>query len=282
MNRLANFKIIVATDQKNGIGKNGSIPWKIREDLQYFKNKTQNHVVIMGRKTYESLPQEVRPLPNRVSIVVSTTLPESTDYHLCSSLYYALLKAKAIKGNKDVYVIGGATIYKKCLTKYIQLCENCYITRIDAIYNCDVFFPSNLHKYFDFIHTCGKKECNGIVYNRWEYSRNQFKFKAENAYLELLRKILETGEQRGDRTRVGTTSLFGCKMEFELDQYLPVITTKKVFIKKVIGELLWIVSGSTNVKDLQERGIHFWDANASKEFSKKQELAHEEGDLGPV
>ena len=105
----------------------------------------------------------------------------------------------------------------------------------------------------------------------------------ESPYLELLREIQEKGEVRADRTGVGTKSLFGKRMEFSLDGQLPVITTKKVLVDKVVHELLWMVSGSTAVRDLQTRGVRFWDANSTREFLDARGLtSYEEGDLGPV
>lgn len=91
-------------------------------------------------------------------------------------------------------------------------------------------------------------------------------------YERLLREILVYGKRREDRTGVGTRSIFGGRMEFDLcDNTLPLVTTKKVFLKGIIYELLWFLRGDTNVKWLQEHGVHIWD-----------EWADENGNLGPV
>lgn len=105
----------------------------------------------------------------------------------------------------------------------------------------------------------------------------------EKVYLDLLEKILNEGEHREDRTNTGTISLFGCRMEFDISESIPVCTTKKVLYDKVLGELLWILSGSTKVGDLHKYGINFWDLFCTREFLDNRNLQHyEPGDLGPI
>lgn len=84
-------------------------------------------------------------------------------------------------------------------------------------------------------------------------------------YLDALSAILEDGDRRGDRTGVGTLALFGVPLTFDLREGFPTVTTKKLFFKTMARELLWFISGSSDISILQEQGVHIWDDDVSKE-----------------
>jgi dihydrofolate reductase len=144
---------IAAMSQNRVIGKNNQLPWHIPEDLKYFKEKTKNKILIMGRKTFESLG---KPLPNRFHIVI--TRNESYDFHdpmveVVSSLQHALELAHMLsskykqKFGDEVFIVGGAEIYKQSM----DLIQRLYLTVIEKDYEGDAFFPEFSQSNFQLI-----------------------------------------------------------------------------------------------------------------------------------
>ncbi len=128
------ISIIAAMDEKMGIGKNGKIPWHIPEDLKRFKQITTNHVVIMGRKTYQSIGTS---LPNRVNIVVS----KNQDFNpvgamVVGSIPEAIDLAKKFEKD-EIFIIGGSEMYFQT----INLADKLYLTLVKGDYKADAFFP---------------------------------------------------------------------------------------------------------------------------------------------
>jgi dihydrofolate reductase/thymidylate synthase len=104
----------------------------------------------------------------------------------------------------------------------------------------------------------------------------------EYQYINLIKHILENGISKDDRTGVGTLSIFSHNMTFNLRERFPLLTTKKVYWKAVVEELLWFISGSTNSNILKEKGVNIWDGNSSREFLDSRGLTHyNQGDIGP-
>lgn len=126
--------IIAAIDEEKAIGKNGEIPWYYSEDLKHFKEKTITHSVLMGRKTYESLPEDFRPLPDRENIVLTRSNPDLDEsVKIVNSLDEAYNEAKSEK----LFIAGGASVYKQTL----EDADKMILTRVPKTHNGDTFFP---------------------------------------------------------------------------------------------------------------------------------------------
>lgn len=103
---------------------------------------------------------------------------------------------------------------------------------------------------------------------------------ADESYFELLRAILERGRDRGDRTGTGTRGIFGHQLRFDLRDGFPLLTTKKLHVRSIVGELLWFLRGDTHVDSLRAAGVTIWDEWATKEQCAR--FGRKEGDLGPI
>lgn len=129
------LSLISAVAKNNCIGKNNTLPWTIPEDLKHFKDLTTGKIVLMGRKTWESIPERFRPLPKRTNVVIthqaSYPVPEGV------LVFSSIEKALAHFQGQDVMSIGGATIYAET----IDLADTLYITHVDQTVDGDAFFP---------------------------------------------------------------------------------------------------------------------------------------------
>jgi len=162
---LKPFSLIAAVDSKGGIGRDQTLPWKLREDMAFFRavtthgrqgvglfvpdfqgetlgeappQKTQN-VVIMGRKTWVSLPKKHRPLAERQNIVLSRTQSDLSEAPTCDSLERALALPTVLAA-PEIFIIGGAAVFAEAILH--PLCHRVILTRIEGDFGCDVFFPA--------------------------------------------------------------------------------------------------------------------------------------------
>ena len=158
---------IVAVDNNWGIGYNGDLLEHIPEDLKYFKALTTGHVVVMGRKTWDSLP--TKPLPNRHNIVITRTALGKHDgadfWAMNATKTFMLLR----ESKYEYFIIGGGTIYKELL----PLCDRVYVTKIYKDHeNVDTYFP-NLDESDEWAPaSCGQLlTYNDLSYQFWQYDR---------------------------------------------------------------------------------------------------------------
>lgn len=285
------FSLIAACTNNYGIGYKNKLPWKsFKCDMDFFKSKTLNSTIIMGKNTFNSMNKI--PLKNRNNIVVTSTPSYNTNNLFFEKSFDAALQ-KAFEFKKPVYVIGGAGIFDVAIKhKLFGKFYLNYIENDNIKINSDVYLSNELINFLKNLdYKVDDKSCDIILnsddkYNVnvsfYEYINNKDINEDEYNYLKLMEKILLTGSDRSDRTSEGTLSLFGEKLQFDLNKGLPILTTKYVNIDKILSELLWFLSGNTDSKILLSKynnGI--WEANTSKEFLEKRGLPYREGDMGP-
>ena len=291
--------IIVAIDRLSGISKNGKIPWNIKEDINFFSDITRKpykkNAVIMGRKTWESIPNAHRGLVNRINIIVSTSLSNEivssqnatgVEAYVSNSLNKALSLAENI-GVDNVFICGGSQIYKEAL----KLDDyNLYLTQIDHDYQCDNLInigQIEKKKIWEKKFKLQDRKNNQEVFVKFtkygSYDELEYKYqnKEELQYLSLLEDIINNGDLR--KTRNGNVwSVFGKRIEFDLTTGFPLLTTKKVFMRGIVEELLFFLKGDTNSNHLSEKGVKIWQANTNRAFLDSVGLKYEEGDMGPM
>jgi len=131
--------LIVAMDKNRGIGKNNDLMWHLPNDMRFFKDTTVNHIVVMGRKNYDSIPEKYRPLPNRRNVILTRNSNfKAKDCDVFNSLDDAL-GAYEYGSEKTIFIIGGGQIYALALAQ--EVVDEMYITYVDGYYDADTFFP---------------------------------------------------------------------------------------------------------------------------------------------
>lgn len=244
--------------------------------MKYFKQLTtepptagRQNAVVMGRSTWESIPEKFRPLPGRINCVLSRNpnYRVSDGVYLASSLKEASETLEQVPEVGRIFVIGGGEIYQQALED--GLCSKVYYTEVDNLpegTKFDTFFPELPGEDWQKDIVAQDNKENGadattdgegwqkdskteVRFRFLEYTRLAAENPEEEQYLNLCRDILERGVQRGDRTGTGTLSLFGTQMRFSLrDGRLPLLTTKRTFWRGVAEELLWFISVGTTVE----------------------------------
>ena len=310
MSEKINVNIIVAHCNGGGIGKDGNIPWKLQRDMKYFKGLTTDtynddgnlientrNAVIMGRKTYESIPEKFRPLSDRYNLVLSSNkhknlTVDEIDHHLGIDLHYmnsykelydSIIEHRTSIAN--IYVIGGGSIYNDFLwNENVHKMFNVkmiYVTRIRKKYDCDAYFPKIPSNYFIEDYTPDFEEDNHKYYFiRYEKKEQEHE---EYNYLKIVKDVLENNTYKLDRTGEGILSQFGCTQRYDIYNSFPLLTTKRMFWKGIVEELLWFLRGDTNVQNLIDKGVHIWDKNSDREFLDSIGLNHrKEYDGGPI
>jgi len=325
-NSMKSISIIVAIDQNYGIGKKGTIPWHSQDDMKQFQTLTTGNTVIMGRKTWDSLPISKRPLLNRRNVVI--TSGTETETGIGANMIYTNIEdaiehetilqqtknnkntiqfnttsdmngtsdvngTRDISNNYKIFIIGGASLYDHCLTH--PLLREIYLTTIHHDYQCDVFI--NEAKLNNIIHPFNNStNCSTtnqiFIDSTLQYTKKQLytnksdcsckytiNYHGEDNYIKLAYSILIAGDERQTRNSV-VSSQFGKRLEYNLQYGFPLLTTKRMFWRGIVEELLWFLRGDTNVKHLREKGVHIWNGNTTRQFLDDNGLEHLKEDDG--
>ena len=257
------MELIVAVDEKGGIGYENRIPWYCKQDLALFKRKTSGKTIIVGRKTAETLPK----LIGRKIICVTRNL----DLDTSNWNNNVILTDKLIKEGENIIIAGGSQIYEQALKD--ESVTIVYLSIIKKEYKCDAFFKFEWLKNFVIVQTKNYPDFINCILVRTEYGEEQ--------YLNLLRTIITEGEKKNCRNG-NVISIFKNDIKFDLRNGFPLLTTKKMFIRGVIEEFLFFLRGDTNSTVLSEKGIKIWEANTSKEFILSVGLPYSNGVMGPM
>jgi dihydrofolate reductase/thymidylate synthase len=258
--------LIVAVDQKYGIGLNNELPWHIPEELKMFKKLTLHKTVIFGKNTMVNLPI----LPDRKIICItkeSNIINTDNDITQISSL------DEIDKDDENIFIAGGYKLYESSLetTNFIK---TIYLSCINNTYECDTFFDRSLLKGFVIVNT--DKHEDFTTYKLLRDTNN-----GEQQYLDMCENVLKTGEIRSGRN--GTTlSTFSNTLKFDLTKGFPLLTTKKMFLRGIKEELLFFLKGETDSSLLTDKNVNIWKGNTSKEFLESQNLNYAEGVMGPM
>jgi len=290
------INLIVAADSKWGISKQGNIPWRIKEDYNFFLDVTKRqyvahkkNVLIMGKNTWKALPDISRGLKDRITIVISSSMTidemkmdnlTNSEAYLVKSLPDAMNLYKELDAGKP-FICGGSQVYNEAL-KTLAI-DEIYLTKIEYDYECDNFFPDHLLKMSDddqcdtfMLDDSVRKVKVAFVKHGMMNNTNL----GEPQYLNLLRNILLSGDFKQTRNSM-TWSVFGRTIEFDLGQGFPLLTTKKVFFKGIFEELIFFLKGDTNTNHLVEKNVKIWTDNTNREFLDANKLDHYAvGDMG--
>lgn len=301
---------VVQYKNKLAIGKNGNLLVRLGKDLKFFKNLTKDslceksklpkNVVLMGSKTYFSIPEKNRPLEGRYNFVITNdpvllASPASEDlrdllggvttcpYFMTLGMFEFIYKIYT----PNTYIIGGGEIYSKFLDNEYSLCaKKLYITEVknfnmEVLAGDTVTYMKNFDDSYTMTGFSAKHAQDELNYRTLFYSKTD-EGSEEYKMTDLIRNILTFGTPREDRTNTGTLSLFGANLRIDISQSIPLLTTRRTPFNVIIEELLWFLRGDTDAKILQRKGIKIWDGNTSREFLDSQGLVdYEPGILGP-
>ena len=262
------IEVILASTQDGGIGYKAKLPWSISSELSLFQAKTRNNVVIVGRSTYETIGE----LPDRTVLVVGSG--EEQYKSIEDAVEYAL---KNHKGH--IMIIGGKKVYDYTFKNLKHIISKIHLTVIsEEITDIDCYLdtnPSELMNEYRVVET--------LRYTRFvHYVLEPKVLCGELQYLHLLKDVLLNGKAEIGRNGKTYRKTFA-PISIDLSLEFPLLTTKKMFTRGIIEELLFFMRGETDSKLLESKGVNIWKGNTSRDFLDKTGLLqYPEGMMGPM
>jgi thymidylate synthase/dihydrofolate reductase len=259
-------QVIVAMNEKGGIGYKNCLPWECKQDLALFKQKTIGKTIVVGRKTAQYLPK----LPERkiICITRSNTL-DITAWNNDVSLSYNL---EDLVMSDDIIIAGGSQIYATAF-QHPSLVKKVYLSIIKGDHKCDSYFKLEWLDNFVIVEKTEFDDFSHYILLRTSNGERQ--------YLKILKEIMMSGDKRTGRNGE-TISMFKNDMKFDLRNGFPLLTTKKMFLRGILEEFLFFLRGNTDSSVLSEKGVHIWEQNTSKEFILSLGLPYSKGVMGPM
>ena len=275
--------ILACTKDDWGIGYKNGLPWNIPEELKLFQEITKNSALIMGRKSIEHLPL----LKNRQIYCLSRKLHESHSVKVKIGNNHVYVYRDSFelvkdirKTKKQIYVAGGGQIYDYFLMKNKTEISKIFLSVVDEKCQFDTtidwrpsfknFILEKRQVYPKFTHY--------VMNTTYHLGVNCM----EKSYLSLLSSVYYNGQRKKGRNGF-TKSLFGKTLEFDLSKGFPLLTTKRMFFRGVVEELLFFIRGDTDTTLLQEKKINIWKGNTNRAFLDSiGKTDRKEGMMGPM
>lgn len=292
---MPTFGLIFAIDSEYGFSKAGTIPWKCPEDMAHFKmitsnpsnNSSKNANIVMGKKTFQSIGRE---LPNRRNIVMSSNFDIDNPLPNQCQNFEELFQ---LLGDEFAWVIGGISLFEQLIVGYSSLIKKGFITIVNGDYKCDQLISRKILNFFNCTNIDGKYYCFSpiditltptvrIEYHNFSFADRSKFSKLDTDYLEVMEQILTKPLRM---TRNGATrSMFGVTLRCnDISERFPILQSKKVFWKGIVEELLFFLSGLTDTKLLESRGINIWKGNTNRDFLDSHGFSdYKDGEMGPM
>lgn len=289
------FSAIAAVCNGNGFSNAGTIPWKVQEDLLFFRRQTLHSVIVMGRKTYESLPNGA--LENRINVVLSGSVGAIGHITIAHEITSdnCFDEVKELKGNtvvasdidalvpwlainfpkKKWYVIGGLEIFYAFAQRH--LLNEVIITEINEDHICDRHLDVDKMQLSSMIAHAPKElsaKASVMIYEKTNHEESQ-------VVQEMIK--LRTKPMMPNRTLYKRLADFGKSFSFDMcGNAFPLFTYRSTWLKGVFEEIMSYLRGQSDSKILEEKGVNVWRDNTSREFLDKCGLQHLPiGDMGP-